>query len=412
MWLAAKDRDILSGARGEAAQLAMQLLVHVGEALGAERLIDISWAHVAAAFDNGQANHDFAERLAAGGARVSVPTTLTACSTDTRNSTDASALALIELYKGMGCEAELTCAPYQSRPEPEPGEQLGWCESSAVVYANSVLGARTNRYVEFLDMCAAVTGRVPETGLHIAGNRKAAVLCRLTDLPQEWLATDWFFQVLGIFLGRRLGDAIPAIEGLPASTSREQLRAFGASLGTTGSVNMFHAIGLTPEAATQEAAFQGQGPEEVFDVRADDLRGIAAGLTRNNGEPLQAVCLGAPHFSMDEFAKLHRLLDGRRITGDIYMIVATSRTVLAALEHAGLFAALQRVGVEIVVDRCTYYRPAIDGCDGHVMTNSAKWAYYAPAALGVPVTFADLQSCVDSACSGYLVTGTEPWAGR
>jgi predicted aconitase len=86
--------------------------------------------------------------------------------------------------------------------------------------------------------------------------------------------------------------------------------------------------------------------------------------------------------------------------------------VLAALEHAGLFAALQRVGVEIIVDRCTYYRPAIDGCDGHVMTNSAKWAYYAPAALGVPVTFADLQSCVDSACSGYLVTGTEPWAGR
>ena len=403
---------MLSGARGEAAQLAMRLLVAVGEAQRARRMIDIEGAHVAAAFDNGQANHDFAERLAAGGARVEVPTTLTACSTDTRNSTDAPALALIELYKGMGCEAELTCAPYQSRPEPEPGEQLAWCESSAVVYANSVLGARTNRYVEFLDICAAITGRVPEKGLHIVENRKAAVLCRLNDLPPGWLAADWFFQVLGIYLGRRLGDALPALEGLPASTSREQLRAFGSALATTGSVNMFHAIGLTPEAATQEAAFQGDAPGSVLEIRAADLRETAAGLTRNEGEPLAAICLGAPHFSLGEFRDLDGLLNGRRITHGIHMVVSTSRTVLAALEHAGLFDTLQLAGVEIVTDRCTYYRPAIDGCDGHVMTSSAKWAYYAPAALGVPVTFADLQSCVDSACSGHLVTGTEPWAGR
>jgi len=412
MRLAAKDRDTLSGARGEAAQLAMRLLVAVGEAQRASRMIDIAGAHVAAAFDNSQANHDFAQRLAAGGARVEVPTTLTACSTDTRSSTDAPALALIELYKGMGCEAELTCAPYYSRNEPGFGEQLAWCESSAVVYANSVLGARTNRYVEFLDMCAAITGRVPETGLHIAENRKAAVLCKLIDLPPKWLTADWFFQALGIFLGRRVGDAIPALGGLPASTSREQLRAFGSALATTGSVNMYHAIGLTPEAATQEAAFQGDAPGSVIEVRAADLSETAAGLTRNNGEPLQAVCLGAPHFSLDEFAELDRLLDGRRITSDICMIVATSRAVLAALEHAALSETLQHAGVKIVTDRCTYYCPAVDGCEGHVMTNSAKWAYYAPAALGVPVTFADLQSCVDSACSGHLVTGTEPWAGQ
>ena len=412
MWLATRDRDILAGAQGVGAQLAMQLLIGVGEALGAERLIDISWAHVAGAFDNGQANHDFAERLAAGGARVSVPTTLTACSTDTRMSTDASALALVELYKGMGCEAELTCAPYYSREEPGFGEHLAWCESSAVVYANSVLGARTNRYVEFLDMCAAITGRVPETGLHIVENRKAAVLCRLIDLPPEWLAADWFFQVLGIYLGRRLGDAIPAIEGLPASTSRERLRALGSALATTGSVNMFHAIGLTPEAATRDAAFQSDAPGPEIEICAGDVRETAAGLTRNNGEPLQAVCLGAPHFSLDEFAELDRLLDGRRVASGIRMVVATSRAVLAELEQAGSLDGLRRAGVGIVIDRCTYYKPAVEGCRGHVMTSSAKWAYYAPAALGVPVTFADLQVCIDSACSGRLVSGTEPWARR
>ena len=403
---------MLSGARGEAAQLAMRLLVAVGEAQQARRMIDIAGAHVAAAFDNGQANHDFAERIAGGGARVTVPTTLTACSTDTRTSTDASALALVELYKGMGCEAELTCAPYHTRKEPGFGEQLAWCESSAVVYANSVLGARTNRYVEFLDMCAAITGRVPETGLHIVDNRKAAVLCRFIDLPPEWLAADWFFQVLGIYLGRRVSDAIPALENLPASTSREQLRAFGSALATTGSVNMFHAIGLTPEAATRDAAFQGDAPGSVIEIRAADLRETAAGLTRNDDEPLAAICLGAPHFSLDEFAELDRVLGDRRIASGMRMVVATSRAVLAELEQAGSLDGLQHAGVEFVADRCTYYRPAIDGCDGHVMTSSAKWAYYAPAALGVPVTFADLQSCVDSACSGHLVTGAEPWAAR
>lgn len=412
MQLSSGDRDTLSGAQGPGAQLAMQLLVNVGETLGAERLIGVSWAHVASAFDNGQANHDFAERLAAGGARVAVPTTLTACSIDTRASTHASALALVELYKSMGCEAALTCAPYHTREEPGFGEQLAWCESSAVVYANSVLGARTNRYVEFLDMCAAITGRVPETGLHIAGNRKAAVLCQLVELPPEWLVSDWFFQVLGIHLGRRVGNAIPAVEGLPAATSREQLRAVGAALATTGSVNMFHAIGLTPEAATLDAAFQGDAPGSVIEISAADLRETAAGLTRNEGEPLVAVCVGAPHFSLAEFRELDRVIQGRRIKPEIRMVASTSRAVLAELEQAGLLVTLQRAGVEIVTDRCTYYRPAIDGCEGHVMTNSAKWAYYAPAALGVPVTFADLQTCVDSACSGHLVADTEPWARR
>jgi predicted aconitase len=412
MQLSSADHGMLSGAQGVGAQLAMQLLVEVGEALGAPRLIDISWAHVAGAFDNGQANHDFAERLAGGGATVAVPTTLTACSMDMRVATHASALALIELYKSMGCKPELTCAPYHTRNEPSFGEHLAWCESSAVVYANSVLGARSNRYVEFLDMCAAITGRVPEAGLHVDANRKATVDCRLVDLPQTWLAEEWCYQVLGVLLGRRVGDEIPAIDGLPATTSTEQLRALGAALATTGSVNMFHAIGLTPEAATRDAAFRGDVPTRTLDIHADDLRETAAGLTRNSGEPLAAVCLGAPHFSPAEFAVLDRLLAGRRIAAHVRLLVSTSQAVLAELEQSGLHGALQRSGARIVTDRCTYYRPATDGCDGHVMTNSAKWAYYAPAALGVPVTFSDLRTCVESACAGRLLTGNEPWARR
>jgi predicted aconitase len=172
---------------------------------------------------------------------------------------------------------------------------------------------------------------------------------------------------------------------------------------------MFHAIGLTPEAATRDAAFQGQAPTALIEIHADDLRETAAGLTRNAGQALQAVCLGAPHFSPDEFAELDRLLRGRRIADGIRLVVATSRAVLAELEHTGMPGRLRGSGVEIVTDRCTYYRPAVDGCDGHVMTNSAKWAYYAPPALGASVTFADLATCLDSACAGRALTGDEPW---
>jgi predicted aconitase len=409
MYLSAEERDMLAGAEGDGASFAMQLLLAVAEAWRAPRLVEISSAHVAGAYDNGRANHDFAERLARGGARVRVPTTLTACSADLRSgAADPGTRALVDLYRGMGCDAALTCAPYDTGREPQHGEDIAWCESSAVIYANSVLGARTNRYVEFLDLCAAVTGRVPEAGLHVPGNRRPAVLVRLQALPAEWLATDWFFEVFGIWLGRRLGDRIPAIDGLPPTTSRAQLRKLAAAFGTTGSANLFHATGLTPEAGSMQY-LDDPGVDTILDVSAVDLQQTASGLSRNRGEDLAAVCLGAPHFSPQEFTQLVKLVDGRKVNADIRFVVATSRAVLGGLDEDGSAAILERAGVEIVTDRCTYYRPVVDGCRGHVMTSSAKWAYYAPSSLGVPVTFSDLESCVDSACAGRVVDRPAPW---
>jgi predicted aconitase len=410
MHLSAEERGMLSGAQGEGVGFAMQLLVTVGEAWRAPRLIEIVSAHVASAFDNGRANHDFAERVARGGTRVRVPTTLTSCSADLRDGAgDAGARALVELYRGMGCDAALTCAPYDAGSEPRRGDDIAWCESSAVIYANSVLGAHTNRYVEFFDMCAAVTGRVPQAGLHVPENRSPSVLVRLDAVPAAWLAQDWFFEILGLRVGSTIGDRVPAIDGLPPTVSRSQLRAFGAAIGTTGSVNLFHAIGLTPEAGSLEALFP-QSPAQTIVVPADAVRDTANGLNRNRGESLNAICLGAPHFSSQEFAQLLKLVEGRRVSRNIRFVIATSRAVLNSLEQDGSAAILERAGVEIVTDRCTYYQPAADGCSGHVMTSSAKWAYYAPSSLGVPVTFADIETCVDSACAGYVVDRPMPWA--
>ena len=415
MELSAADRQMLAGQKGGGARLAMELIVQVGQATRATRLIDISWAHVGSAYNNGQANIDFAERLMELGTRVAVPTTLTTCSLNMQrleNSepTELSAsLRLIELYEQMGCHPTMTCAPYHVRAEPKFGEHIAWTESSAVVYANSILGARTNAYVEFLDMCAAITGRAPETGLHITENRRATVLVELCDLPSHWPGDDRFFHVLGFIVGRAVGDEIPAIIGLPRRTRLEQLRAMGSAGAASGSLKLFHAIGITPEAATLEEASQGRPPKGRVRVRPADLRAAAAQLGANVGGDVGAVCLGTPHFSLSEFTRLMPLLEGVHVHDSVRFYISTSDYVLAQVKDRGWLDLLLAAGVTSVTGRCTYYAPLVSGCDGRVVTNSAKWAYYAAAGLGSRPTFASLEDCVHAAIRGRIDSDTEFW---
>jgi predicted aconitase len=396
--LSLTDQEKLSGARGQGAKFAMETLISVAEAFGAKRFIDIEWAHVASAYCHTQANVDFARKLVEWGAKVSVPTTLTACSFDPRRPAgdDAGAIDLIELYSSMGCEAVMSCAPYHTREEPAFGTQLAWCESSAVVYANSVLGARTNRYVEFIDMCAAISGRVPEFGLHETANRKATVVFDLHDIPTDWFADEWLFHVLGILVGREAGEQLPAINGLQPDATVEQLRALGSAAASSGSVSMFHAVGITPEAPTLREACQDAEPLLSISIGPDGIAAVAAELSTVTDDDVSAVCVGAPHFSPAEFRELAVLIDGRQLR--TRLIASTSTATLANLQESGLLGALEQSGVEIVTGRCTYYRPVAADLGSHVMTNSAKWAWYGPSNLGVAVTFASLRDCVEKAC--------------
>jgi predicted aconitase len=405
---------MLAGDDGAAAKFAMGLIVRTAEISGAEELVDISWAHVASAYYQGQVNLDFAEKLASMDAHVRVPTTLTACSLDIRQA-DAkggapavqAALRIVDLYRDMGCQTVMTCSPYHTRKEPEFAEQLAWTESSAVVYANSVLGARSNRYFEFVDMCAAITGRVPCTGLHRTRERRATILLKLVDMPPAWVADDRFYHVLGFLLGRTVGSEVPAIDGLPSSVSTEQLRAIGAAANASGAVNMFHVVGVTPEAKTMADAFQGVRPQETFIITPSDIRTAATNLDTSSKAALTAVCVGAPHFSIAEFEQLLPLVGDNKIDTNVHFYVSTSAYVLDEIRERGWLDSLQAAGVEFITDRCTYYAPAIEGCDGRVMTNSAKWAYYAPGMLGSAVTFAGLDECVESAIAGKVILGSE-----
>lgn len=389
----------------------MDILLRFAEAVGAPRLIDITRAHIDGCLYHGQVSLDFIDRLVRDGGRVRVPTSLNVGSMDllhpelilTQGTERSSGKRLMEAHQQLGCEPSFTCAPYQTRFRPKFGEQIAWGESNAIVFANSVIGARTSRYGDFMDLCCAMTGRAPAFGLHTDEGRRGQCLFRLVGFPESLEPEDGLYVGVGFIIGERSGVRIPVIDGLPVPRSEDQLKALGAVSASTGAVAMFHAVGITPEAATLRDAFQGGDPEKVFDIRPEDIRHALARLsTASDGTPLRAVSLGTPHFSVAEFRKLFALLPGWKLAGGVEFYINTGREILETIRTDGLLDRIQQSGIVIVTDTCTYVTSILRRLDGVVMTNSGKWAHYAPANLGVEVAFGSLEDCVRSAASGRV----------
>ena len=409
MRLTTIEKDLAAGGQGAAAAFAMDILLRFSEAIGAPSLLEISQAHVDGCLYHGAVSLDFVDRLAAEEGRVRVPTTLNVGSMDLLHPEligGAAALRsagrrLMEAHLALGCEQSFTCAPYQTRFRPRFGEQIAWGESNAIVFANSVIGARTNRYGDFIDLCCAMTGRAPCYGLHLDGNRKGEILFRLADAAE---ATDTLYVAVGAIIGARSQGRIPVIEGLPPPRSEDQLKVLGAAAASTGSVALFHAIGITPEAATYRDAFGGGEPAQTIKLTSEDLRQALAKLsTAPEGAPLVAVSLGTPHFSLAEFQTLAPLLQGFRAAPGVEVYVNTGRETYAAIAESGLLAGLEAADVIVVTDTCTYVTAILRRLDGTVMTNSGKWAHYAPGNLGVEVAFGSLDDCIASAAAGRVV---------
>jgi predicted aconitase len=413
--LSEADRARLSGSHGDAAVLAMRIVVETAAVMGAERLVDIVAAHVDGCLYHGLAGLEFAERLVAGGASVSVPTTLNVGYLDLLHPdrargdehTVANARRQMDLYVAMGCRPTWTCAPYQLPERPAFGDHVAWAESNAIVFCNSVLGARTNRYGDFIDVAAAIAGRAPFAGLHRDEERRARLVLRLDGVSSRLLASDGFYPVLGHLLGTEAGTSVAAIDGLPAETSEDRLKAIGAGAASSGSVAMFHAVGVTPEAPALEAA-TGAEPATEIAVTPERLRSARDELVTADGDALGAVSVGTPHASLAELERLAALVEARRPVVPFY--VNTSRDVLAEAERRGWVAPLTAAGVEIVADTCTYLTPIMGAVDGPVMTDSAKWAWYAPANIGADVVIGGLEECVRSAGEGRVVLDDTLWA--
>lgn len=410
MWTLSDDeRAMLGGEAGAGTAMAMELLVAYADAIGAPSLLPIAGAHVDGCLYHGEAGLDFVEALLTGRGRVRVPTTLNVGSIDLIHpelvhGDHAKPRRLMEAHEELGCVSSFTCAPYQSLFRPRFGEQIAWGESNAIVFANSVIGARTNRYGDFIDLCCAMTARAPAWGLHLDEHRRGEILFRLHGFPATPEPTDALYVAVGMIVGSRAGERVPVIEGLPPPRDEDQLKALGAAAASTGAVGLFHAVGITPEAPSRAAAFDGATPVETIVVTPADVRAALAQLsTVPDATPIAAVCLGTPHFSRAEWERLTALLRQTAPRSGVPIYVNTSRATLDAVTGDGLLDGLEDRGIVPVVDTCTYVTAILDRLDGAAMTNSGKWAYYAPANIGVAVAFGGLEDCVASASAGRVV---------
>ncbi len=415
--LSASDESIRAGEKGPAARLALSIVTRMAEVFGATELMDITGAHIDSTIYIGEAGLEFAERLASLDARVVVPTTLNVSGLDEHHwqewavPTDWAEKAARQMaaYRAMGCVPTWTCAPYQLDVRPQFGQQIAWGESNAIVFANSVLGARTERYPDLLDICCALTGRVPAFGLHLTDNRAGEVLLRLRDVPASLQQDDSFYPVLGHLVGKIAGDRVPVIDGLIVRPNEDQLKALGAAAASSGAVALFHLVGVTPEASTTEHALQGRAPTEKRVIGPDDLRAARRELSTADGEALDLVVLGSPHFSLAEFRRLAPLLAGQRVHPNVQFLVTSSRIMTELARSAGFLATLEAFGGRVTVDTCILASPMLPAGIEHLMSNSAKYAYYAPGMLNARVAFGSLEDCVRSAVEGRIVRDDSLW---
>ena len=413
MELTGEERAWLDGRAGRAHQLAMELMVAAADASGATEFVPIEFAHIGSSFYSGQLSVDFGEFLLAEGATLAVPTHTNASLMDCSQphlrpeAVDPDAVRgsarLMEIYEALGCTSMWSCAPYQqTEARPALGTQIAGSESNAVSFFNSVLGARTNKYGDLLDISTAITGRVPLAGLHTDEGRLATEVFHVQ--VSDSLRSDTSLpHLLGIIIGREVGTAIPVFDGLD-SMAEDELKAIAAAGATSGAVAMFHVVGVTPEAPTLADALGGRPPARQTVIDDAWVERTRAGLSPVRSGPVDAVCLGTPHFSIEEFGALLDALGDRTCHRDVSVLVTTSRTVEHELRLRGWRDRLLDAGITIVLDTCTYYTPVTTGVEGTVMTNSAKWAYYAPGILGIDIAFGSLGDCVESAIAGEVLT--------
>lgn len=407
MLLSDDDQAALDGVNGPAQSLAMRVLLRLGDAMGAEHMIDISGAHIDSCLYHGQAGLDFAERLVAGGAQVRVPTTLNVSSLDLLHpelyrgdpKTAVEARRLMQCYEDLGCAPTWTCAPYQRTDRPGFGDHVAWAESNAIVFANSVLGARTARYGDFVDICAAVTGRTPAASFHLDKHRLGQLVIDVSAVADR-VGHGAGPALLGHVVGRLTGTFVPVIVGCPP-LSEDQLKTLGSASASSGAVAMFHVVGSTPEAATLDEALGGHSPIRTVPVSDSELDAAWSDLSTVPDGPIGAISLGTPHYSIAEFALLVDAIRGKQATVPFY--VSTGREIVTELGLRGWNHVLEDAGVQLVTDTCTYITPVMAPFDGPAMTDSPKWAYYAPGNLGVDVVFGTVDDCVASSIAGRVV---------
>jgi cis-L-3-hydroxyproline dehydratase len=410
--LAEADQAMLRGEAGLAVRQAMEIICLMAAADDVTRLTTVTRGHIDGCILAHSANLIFAEKMAELGARVSVPTTINAISVDRENwhhqgvapDFGARASRLADAYVGMGARPVFTCAPYLLENPPGAGEVVGWSESNAVIFANTVLGARTPKHPDYLDLFIAMTGRAPLSGVYTDAGRKAGIVL---DVALEVGAVDdVFWPLLGWIAGRHAPDRIPLIRGVGGfGPSQDDLKALCAAFGTTSGAPMLHIEGVTPEAHLPPS--EGAGHSRIGAAEFE-----TAWREMNRGsDRIDLVSIGSPHASGAELRRMADLFAGRMRAPATDVIVTVGRDVLQTARLDGTVARLEASGLRLLPDLCwcSIVEPVFPPQAQGIMTNSGKYAHYAHGLSGRHARLGSLSDCVEAAISGAAPRGMPEW---
>ena len=377
MKLTAEEQAMLDGEQGKATRKAMEILAALGTIYDADYMVPVTSVQIAGvSYDNlGEAGLHFLTEMAEGGGRARVLTTLNPAGMDIENWQSLGIepefaekqTQVIEAFTLMNVITNCTFTPYLTGNVPHFGEHIAWAESSAVCYANSVLGARSNREGGPSALAAAITGRTPAYGMHLEQNRKPQAAF---EVQAEITENDDFGA-----LGRVIGEQLQSMDRLPIPYFRgvnegtlEQLKSFSASLATYGGVALFHMDGITPEAGHYEP------PDKVIAVSTADLSAAKSEMTDGDTASADFVSLGCPHLSIKEIARIAELLEGKQVVKEFW--ITTGRPTKQIADRMGYTETIEASGAKFAADTCCVVAP-IKGRFTALVTDSAKACYYA-----------------------------------
>ena len=406
MRLNKEEKEMLRGQRGEGCKLAMEILTEIGEAYSAPRLIPVRSAHIVLSayktmFDAGV---EVLEKFASLQAKATIPTTIDPAGMDLDRWQEfripqeyaVKQWRVVAAARALDFIPCWTCTPYLCGLLPREGDHLAWTESAAVVFANSILGARTNREGAVVDVAASIAGRTPYHGLHLDENRRGQMLIdvKIKDFtPEKYI-------ILGYFMGQQAGTRIPVLIGLKATSRFESYQTMGAASAASGGVALYHIVGVTPEAKTLEKAFGKNPIPKPIQFGTKELKETKIKMCTASPGPIDAVLVGCPHYTITEIRELVSLLNGRHIHRDVKFWIYTFKNTILMAERLGYKEIIEKAGADLVSDTCMIVSPIDIYGFRRVMTDSGKSCYYAPAQTNADVIFGSTQECVDAAVSG------------
>ncbi|MFC1592774.1 aconitase X [Candidatus Omnitrophota bacterium] len=412
MLLTKHETEALEGKFGRPVQKSMEILLGLGECYEAERMISVTSTHILAS--PGiilKGGIQYMQELADMGGKFVTFTTTNPSAIDPRlyNNTEigiseesfSEQMGLTKALVQMGVFLSNTCTPFLVGHVPRFGQHIAWSESSAVVFANSVLGARTNREGAPGSIAAALTGKVPAYGYHLDQNRYGELEISVNTELNHFHD----YGTLGWFVGKVAGDRVPVLTGITPSVSWDELKLLGAAAATSGGVALYHVVGVTPEAPTKEAAFGNNMSKDWprFEFREKQLRETEESISKANEKEVQLVVLGCPHASIAEIRDIARLLSNKKLRPGVQLWISTPRIITTYAENMGYIKKIEESGARVISDVCPLavskellykYGPRV------AATNSAKLAHYMAPIQGRFLHYGSIERCVEAAISG------------